>query len=228
MQIGNLDNHGRESHQVTHCISSHTEIKKEVGNMAAASSASASLKAGQTPEPEQLAMQLSPVDWLKNILSKGRGLLFHVWGDSYEDGAKQLTPQSRENIALEHPGGAGQQTGTKQLGEIHQKKDMEQKRIEQMSPYFVMSEKKEVAPGLLQRFRMRVHTVAGYLEKHLPFTQTGSFQAKQQKSKEDLRKHSRYRKDELEIDCILTDDSYLMDSYDRKGKYSKLSTENRT
>ena len=77
--------------------------------------------------------------------------------------------------------------------------------------------------------RVKFKELTGHLAGHLPGnfsgTQTkGSFQAKQEHSKEDLRKHSKYRKDELEIDCILMDDSYLLDSYDRKGEYSKLST----
>ena len=77
--------------------------------------------------------------------------------------------------------------------------------------------------------RVRLKGTAGQLAGHLPGNffnaQTNnSFQAGKERSREDLRKHSKFRKDELEIDCILTDDSYLLDSYDRKGEYSKLST----
>ena len=39
-----------------------------------------------------------------------------------------------------------------------------------------------------------------------------------------MRRRSKYRQDELEIDCVLTDESYLLDSYDRKGEYSQLTT----
>jgi hypothetical protein len=70
--------------------------------------------------------------------------------------------------------------------------------------------------------------VASQLADHLPgrffgFQTRSSFQSGS-RPKGDLRRKSRYRKDEVEIDCILTDDSYLMDSYDRKGEYSKLTT----
>lgn len=164
--------------------------------------------------------QLSPEGWLRKILSKGRELALHVWGEGRTDGIKSDTLQNKEGV-LEESRGTGRHTGIN-----HQKGWEQQKAIEEMSSYFVMPEKKQTTPGLLRRFRIKVHTATGYLEKHLPFKQTGSFQAKHQK-KEDLRKHSRYRRDEMEIDCILTDDSYLMDSYDRKGEYSKLSTENR-
>ncbi len=78
--------------------------------------------------------------------------------------------------------------------------------------------------------KVRFKDITGQLAGHLPkkfsgFLQTrNSFQARQQKPKQDLRKHSKYREDKVEIDCVLTDDSYLLDSYDRKGEYSKLST----
>ena len=82
----------------------------------------------------------------------------------------------------------------------------------------------------MQRIRSRVKGVTGQLAGKLPgrffrFQAKNSFQARsEQKPEENLRKRSKYRKDELEIDCILTDESYLLDSYDRKGEYSQLTT----
>lgn len=219
MQIGNLDSHNRASHQVTNCICSHTETKNETGGPFKASASSQAVQK-ELQSAEQLTVQMSPEGWLRKILSKGRELALHMWGEGQTEGTKSDTLQAKEGV-LEESRGTGRRTG------IDQHKGWEQqKTIEEMSSYFVMPEKKQAPPGLLRRFRIKVHTATGYLEKHLPFKQTGSFQAKQEK-KEDLRKHSRYRRDEMEIDCILTDDSYLMDSYDRKGEYSKLSTENR-
>ena len=55
---------------------------------------------------------------------------------------------------------------------------------------------------------------------------SGDFlQTKQQHTKEDLRKRSQYKEDDQEIECILTDESYLTDSYNRKGEYSHLTTD---
>ena len=70
--------------------------------------------------------------------------------------------------------------------------------------------------------------VAGRLSGRLPgrfagFWAKETFQTKQEQPKEDLRKRSKYRQNELEIDCVLTDDSYLQDSYNSKGEYSKLA-----
>jgi len=72
-----------------------------------------------------------------------------------------------------------------------------------------------------EKVRVRLQAFTGQLSGR--FAGRNSFETRQQKPKQDLRKHSRYRQDDLEIDCILTDDSYLLDSYDRKGEYSKLS-----
>ncbi len=72
--------------------------------------------------------------------------------------------------------------------------------------------------------RARFAPVADFLAKRFPFAGKNPFQAKHGRPKEDLRKRSHYRGDDLDIDCVLTDDSYLLDSYDRKGSYSQLST----
>lgn len=56
------------------------------------------------------------------------------------------------------------------------------------------------------------------------FQKKGSFQSGKESAKENLRRKSRYREDTLEIECVLTDESYLLDSYDRNGEYTQLTT----
>lgn len=98
----------------------------------------------------------------------------------------------------------------------------------QSNPYFLAVEKAEKQQNLLQKVKVRFRSAADFLAKKFPFSGRfsgkNSFQAKQEKPKEDLRKRSHYREDDLEIECLLTDDSYLLDSYDRRGEYSQLST----
>lgn len=104
-------------------------------------------------------------------------------------------------------------------------------RQPEINPYFqtVQNSNSAVPVTPFLRVREKVRGVAGQLAGKLPghlfrFQTKNSFQARsEQKPEEDLRKRSKYRKDELEIDCILTDESYLLDSYDRKGEYSQLS-----
>ena len=90
----------------------------------------------------------------------------------------------------------------------------------------------DVPVSPFQKIRIRVQQVAKQLADHLPghfFGSSGgnSLQAKPDRSRQDLRRRSQYKEDDVEIECILTDDSYLMDSYNRKGEYSRLSTRNK-
>lgn len=92
------------------------------------------------------------------------------------------------------------------------------------NPYFTtVSESADTRQNVWQKIRVRFQNITGFLMKRFSFGGNNSFQTRQERPKEDLRRHSRYRGDELEIDCILTDDSYLLDSYNEKGEYSRLS-----
>ena len=97
--------------------------------------------------------------------------------------------------------------------------------------YFRPVEAKDAMPANpFQKVRYQVQKVARKLMDRLPSrflgSHTGDFlQTKQQQTKEDLRKRSQYKQDDQEIECILTDESYLTDSYNRKGEYSHLNTD---
>ncbi|MCM1190363.1 MAG: hypothetical protein NC541_13840 [bacterium] len=223
MQLGGIgDSHGRESHQVTDCMHIHEHYKKEPGG-AAASSSTMSSQAFQTLNRQQDA-QMSLSAWLEKLLGSGKSLLKGIWGvnevknDAALTGDKTGAAQMMASLDEREGQDAGR-AGTKSASL-------------QENPYFLT-----VAPGEperhmppLQRIRTKVRSVTGQLAGKLPgrffrFQAKNSFQARpDNRPKEDLRKHSKYRKDELEIDCILTDESYLMDSYDRKGEYSRLTT----
>ena len=97
--------------------------------------------------------------------------------------------------------------------------------------YFRPVEAKDAMPANpFQKVRYQVQKVARKLMDRLPGRFLGShagdfLQTKQQQTKEDLRKRSQYKQDDQEIECILTDESYLTDSYNRKGEYSHLTTD---
>lgn len=93
------------------------------------------------------------------------------------------------------------------------------------NPYFSALEDTGRQPQhIWQKMKVRFHSVTGFLTKRFSFSGKNSFQAKQGKPREDLRKRSRYHGENLDVECVLTDDSYLLDSYDRSGNYSQLST----
>lgn len=146
---------------------------------------------------------------------KGMGLHNSMNDSAHGQPDSQMTAGNPANVP-HTPQAAAAATGVQQPASL------------QGSPYFSAVEKAEKQQNLLQKVKMRFQSAADFLAKKFPFSGRFSgknpFQAKQEKPKEDLRKRSHYREDDLEIECVLTDDSYLLDSYDRRGEYSQLST----
>lgn len=225
MQLGGIDTgHSAGTHQVTGCLHDHTEDRKLFGGQAAADAASQAAQL-QRQEQQQTA-QFSLSSWMEKTLGKGRSILRGIWGTageagaSEEDGSADLARPSltREDNALPAAEAAG---SLNRSAAEHQA---------QLNPYFQPVEQTTVTHVTpVQKLRTKIREAASQLADHLPgrfFNSHGknSLQTKQEQTKEDLRRRSRYKKDETEIDCILTDESYLMDSYDRKGEYTQLTT----
>lgn len=108
----------------------------------------------------------------------------------------------------------------------------DEKAITDVTAKYFVPAQEEVQPNnwfanLKTRARLKFGEIRNSLSKYLKQDQNlnmgaGSSGTSQNKQKEDKSRLSVYKKDELEIDCIITDDSYLLDSYNRKGDYSKL------
>jgi hypothetical protein len=82
---------------------------------------------------------------------------------------------------------------------------------------------------MLRRIRVRFKDIAGQLTGHLRgntsrFQAKKSFQPKQAITREEPQKTVKPRRDAVEIANYHVEESYLLDSYDRKGGYSKIST----
>ncbi len=96
----------------------------------------------------------------------------------------------------------------------------------QDNPYFAAVENEEEQQETVwQKLRVRFQSVTGFFSNRFSFSNRNSFQAKREQSKEDLRRHSKFHGDAVEIDCILMDESHLRDSYNKKGEYSRLAGE---
>ena len=217
MQLSGIGNsHSASMHQVTQCMHDH-ESERQQG---AAKLVSPSEAPKQELRVHQEQTQLSFTEWVQQLLRNGSQRLLGFWRGSD-------TPTQGES---------GDKTGTSQvMAQISSENDTDVKRDQNTlhnNPYFAAIEP-EKAPNtgipLFQKVKLKVKAATGQLAKHLPsrffnFQKQGSFHAKKEGRREDLRKRSRYREDQLEIDCVLTDESYLLDSYDRKGEYSQLTT----
>lgn len=228
--------HDADMHHVTNCMHDHTHYKKDVG------AAGMRHSSGEAPGavPSQPEGQLSLSSWLERIFGSGKRVLRGIWSGSENGvsgtegnqaaGAQVLTGSEREGAGE----GGNSQTGAEgtvlHSGQIAAASSaVTPNRAIPDNPYFAPVENgKRAQETMWHKLRVRCRNVAGQMSRHLSGkffnAQTkGSFQSGQERPKEDLRKHSKYREDTLEIDCVLTDDSYLLDSYDRKGAYSTLS-----
>ena len=225
MQIGGVGSgHDTYSHQVTGCIHEHAE-NKDVGS---AGAKLGSAQAAQTAtEVLQENTSVNLMSWVQKIGNSGKQLLQKIWGDSKE--ADDTVISQNQGTGNQITGQETTVTGTS----VGVKTTMNRAAMENAAThtYFRPVEAKDAMPANpFQKVRYQVQKVARKLMDRLPGkflgSHTGDFlQTKQQQTKEDLRKRSQYKQDDQEIECILTDESYLTDSYNRKGEYSHLTTD---
>lgn len=226
MQLGGIgDHHNSGMHQVTSCLHGHEESLE--GKMKMLAKPGAGTQQTLQVHQEQ-PTQLSVYDWMQKLLrSTGQRLLgFWRGSDTAAVGQSGDKAGGSQTMAQMYP--ANDTSVTNHSDQV------KQAQMLQHNPYFsaVVPDSKTVQPSLGQRIKVKCKGVASQLADHLPgrffgrfsFDKKGSFHSGKESTKENLRKRSKYREDTLEIDCFLTDDSYLLDSYDRKGEYTQLTT----
>lgn len=207
MQISGTGNgHDPGMHQITKCIHSETVSKRNGGAVPTSHSGEKQTSAIAKPQPDG---QFSLAAWLKDKLSDGRKLLQRIWGEKAA-GDDLHTGQLATTQDI-------YSAGYEAVSPV----PVRQQVTESNSYFAAIEDTGKEKQSIWEKVKVKFHSIAGQLLGR--FSNRNSLQSKQEKPKEDLRKHSTYRQDDVEIDCILTDDSYLMDSYDRKGEYSKLS-----
>lgn len=211
MQTSGIGSSHSDAHQVTTCIHNHKhQLEGEV--QGAAPSASSTTQQVQSTS-EQKGESFSLSSWLQNTLSGAKRLLGKIWGESAESAQGEIAETTHTNTL--HSSQIEAASATVQPVQNYNN-----------NPYFsAIEENATPQQSIWQKIKVRFQNITGFLTKRFSFSNSSSFQTKQERPKEDLRRHSRYREDDLEIDCILTDDSYLMDSYNKKGEYSKLSAD---
>ena len=222
--IGGVESdHDLNQHRVTGCIHTHEHCHNE-GKIGSGANMSSQMTQIQMQKQQQDA-QFSLSSWLQNMLNGGKSILRGIWGTNEvnTNGVAGDKAGSAQTMAQ-----MGDSTALSGRTAVSGHPAAEQNAAMQVNPYFSAMPEKHMTP--FQKAREKVVAAAEKLAGRLPgksfrFQAKNSFQAKsEQRPKEDLRKRSKYRKDELEIECILTDESYLMDSYDRKGEYRQLTT----
>ena len=225
MQVGGVGSgHDTYSHQVTSCLHEHG-ANTDTGSTGAKAGAVQTVQSAVESLQESSTGNL--LSWVQNIGNSGKQLLQKIWGDSKE---------ASETISSQKDGSGDHIAGQETLvtgNSVGVKTTLNRAAVETAAThtYFQPVETRDTVPTTpLQKVRYQVQKVARKLMDRLPGrflgSHTGDFlQTKQQHTKEDLRKRSQYKEDDQEIECILTDESYLTDSYNRKGEYSHLTTD---
>lgn len=227
MQINGIgSNHGSDMHNVTNCMHEHGVSSKKGGASLASQS--------KTPNQQRNLKQnmengMSLSDWVKNLLSGAKNLWGKIWG-STENG--EIPIENSDTIHTDETGLETLATPMSQEAEKHVVSQASaiippQQNLNNNFYFSTIEDTGRQQETQVERIRVKFQNIAGQLTKHFSFSNKDAFQAKQEKSKEDLSRRSRYRKDDMEIDCVLTDESYLMDSYNKKGEYSTLATDKR-
>lgn len=250
MQVNGVGaDHNSNNHNVTSCLHEHSVGKKDGSGMRSVSLDTVTLS-NQSQVPQQEG-QLTLSAWLDKTLNSGKNLLQRIWGSDQSAVTNGTMGQSMEEqvlTAFSDNGAAvgvgvdaGRQSNyeaynaqpqktlhTSQIAVAATAVQADAERRIQQNPYFSAVDAERTTEGLWQKLKVKLKETAGRLTGRFPGKfagawAKGAFQTKQEQPKEDLRKRSKYRQDELEIDCVLTDDSYLQDSYNKKGEYSKLA-----
>ena len=200
-------------HHVTECIHEDRTEKKEGAAGLRDSVTLTSAPTTQTPEPQWNLFQ-----WMGQMLGQGIAGIKNFF--STGDGGQSGTPAQNAT-----------DTQIAQDSVMTQLLPDETAIANSTAKYFVPAQE-EIPPNnwyanLKERVRIKFGEIRSSLAKYLKQDQSlhmgaGRNGTSQNKHKEDKSRLSVYKKDELEIDCIITDDSYLLDSYNRKGDYSKL------
>lgn len=177
---------------------------------------------------------------IKKALSGSRQLLANIWGESAESredaGVLQSQDKTQTKTLI-----SDSQVSDRQDGQNESAPGPEcpiSPNVQAAAASAVIQQKVDTAPyfaavedtgakerTMWEKVKVKFQSVAGQLTRQ--FSGENTFQAKQEEHKEDLRRHSRYQGEDVQMECVLTDDSYLLDSYDKKGGYSRLTTKNR-
>lgn len=224
MQIGNMGGHS-DIHHVTECMHEHDHMKIKADLKSAGGAAqSASQSVGNTE-----TVSVSNINtWLTNILNKSKNALGRIWGGLDSSGVSAGSAAenaANKGVSSLQQGRAGSVQAEQSTAFLLRDPD---KTVERTgNPWFVPVEHQGTVRtahpgGVRERVKARFSSVSSFLAKHLP-ADTGTFSGmKKHKKEENLTRKSHYKDEEAEIECILTDDSYLLDSYDKNGEYRQI------
>ncbi|MBR1852309.1 MAG: hypothetical protein IJ794_03900 [Lachnospiraceae bacterium] len=177
-------------------------------------------------EPQAAERIPELLDTLRNVLRSGRSLFGKVWG---WDAEGAIMEQGEASSATNTHSGTTSATAGAASTLLSPDVQVPQKIVMENSYFTALLHRKQTVS---QRIRTQLRNFSKRFERGgQPCFFSGESDWKSdrngngRKPREDLHKRSRYREKDIEFECVLADDSYLLDSYDRNGEYSRLTTE---
>ena len=237
------EEHSAQSHRVTTCMHDHSHFKMETG-AARAASASANAQSQQVSQGEG---QFSLSAWLEKRFAKGKGLLRSIWGSSEasqagepgdRSGVAQMMAQIGESREADSRGKnlPGQESlqpdelRTLQAAQVGQAAAaVTGPRAEEASDAAAAREAGGEEENLWRKMKVRFQDITGQLtgrrrQQEARTRARSSVQMDRVRPQEARPRTKKPDRDALETDSYRVEESYLLDSYDRKGEYSKIST----
>ncbi len=237
MQLGGVSGHGHgaDAHHVTNCMHNHSHLDK-VGEMGAAA-ANAGVRSMMAAE-SQADAQFSLSAWLNRTLNGGRSLWGRIWGNgegmgTADQGSRADGVSGAERVSVLMPyereeSGDGQQgLNAAQIAAAASAVRQPQEVRSHSHMRSAGGRREKLVRRAGARLKEMTGQLAGNLSERLRGSQAGKrVEPRLNRSREAVRRQARSGRDELVISCAQTEDSYLLDSYDRKGEYSRLSASN--
>lgn len=231
MQIGGLGgSHSTSDHHVTNCIHDHHDVQKNPGGMAMKASAAAEASTAKSELQQEGQFSLSA--WLKNTLGNSRGFLLNFW-----EGGQGVTgsPEGRNTAVSGTEAGQAlvhtENAGTVTAAAAAVQPPVHSNTINNNSYHHGAKDTENRRRAIWRKVRDYLQTMSGRpngkrSQRSLGFqVKEGSPKARRERpGEEELRRQSRYRRDTVEINAAPAEDNFLMDSYDRKGEYARLTT----
>ena len=209
--VNNQGVHGHV-HRVTECV--HADTHKMNGGTAASARMSVGESVQTITEQEP---RLNLLQWVEQLLRRTGGGIKSFFGIG--------TGAGTEGNDAAVAAAAGQEVVTQLLPDQKTAAD----RASYFVPAGVLPPKNSWFHNLKTKIGIRFGEIRRSLARHLKQEQslqtgTGRQGSQAQRKKENRSRLSVFRQEEQEIECIITDDSYLLDSYNKKGDYSKLGS----
>jgi hypothetical protein len=209
-------------HNVSNCVHESPVITEKTGGIQMQKTQNETDTVQLSTVTENSETYVSGQSWISRLSNNIKKIWGVIWGES--TATERLSKDTEKNTSDKSADAVYSVNAQKDISVTGQNDKQHQAAAAAGSPYFQPIDNTVKPANLTQLIKSKIQGVSGYLAKHFSFSGKNAFDTGQKQPKDDMRRRSRYRDDNIEIDCTLTDDSYLLDSYDRKGGYSQLST----